>query len=179
MLQRELKLLAARDVVFQVALREQDFRIDGEPRANAKPTHPGVILSFDCKYGPVQYPCDKFRDFESNVRAIALSLEALRKVDRYGVTKHGEQYTGWKAIGTGIAMGTGDAMTVEEAAAFIAGNCGDLNRVEEVEDDPSFALALYKDAARLLHPDVGGSTNDFQKLQDAKRILEEKFGALT
>jgi hypothetical protein len=41
-----------------------------------------------------------------------------------------------------------------------------------VEDDPFFATALYRDAAKNLHPDAGGSTEDFQKLQEAKRILD-------
>jgi len=41
-------------------------------------------------------PCDSFRDWEANLRAIALSLEHLRAVDRYGVTtEEEEQYTGW------------------------------------------------------------------------------------
>jgi curved DNA-binding protein CbpA len=31
----------------------------------------------------------------------------------------------------------------------------------------------YRLAAKRLHPDAGGSTEDFQKLQEAKRILDE------
>lgn len=88
LLDRELQYLAAKDVVLQVALRDEDIRLDGAPRANAKPaSHPGVILSFDSKHGPLSYPCDTFADWEDNLRAIALSLEHLRAVDRYGVTK--------------------------------------------------------------------------------------------
>ncbi|MBJ8342807.1 molecular chaperone DnaJ [Antrihabitans sp. YC3-6] len=89
--------------VLQIAMREQDFRIDGLPRANARPTHPGVILSIDSKHGPLTYPCDKFTTWQDNLRAIALALEALRKVDRYGITASGEQYTGWRAIESGAA----------------------------------------------------------------------------
>lgn len=37
-------------------------------------------------------------DWQINLRAIALGLEALRKLDRYGITSRGEQYTGWRAI---------------------------------------------------------------------------------
>ena len=85
-------------VVLQIAMREQDFRIDGLPRANAKPAHPGVILSIESRHGALSYPCDRFDQWQDNVRAIALGLEALRKVDRYGITKRGEQYRGWIAI---------------------------------------------------------------------------------
>jgi hypothetical protein len=31
----------------------------------------------------------------------------------------------------------------------------------------------YRMAAKVLHPDAGGSTEDFQKLQEAKRLLDE------
>lgn len=71
------------------------WRIDGRPRAHAVPEHPGVILSLDSIYGHLSYPCDTFTTWQDNVRAITLALEALRKVDRYGVTKRGEQYRGF------------------------------------------------------------------------------------
>ena len=91
--------------VLQIAMREQDFRLDGMPRANAVPTHPGVILAIESKHGPLSYPCDRFTRWQDNLRAIGLALEALRKVDRYGVTKNAEQYTGWKAIESQPATG--------------------------------------------------------------------------
>jgi hypothetical protein len=68
------------------------WRLDGRPRANAVPEHPGVIVSLDSKFGHLSYPCDTFTTWQDNLRAVALALEALRKVDRYGVTKRGEQY---------------------------------------------------------------------------------------
>jgi len=98
LLERELTQLEATNVVFQVALYEGQLRIDGKPKASARASHPGVVLAFDSKYGPLKYAVDTFDSFPDNVRAIALAMEALRKVDRYGVTKRGEQYTGWRAI---------------------------------------------------------------------------------
>lgn len=170
-LKSELWYLDAENVFFQIALEPHEFRNDGHPRATAKPRHPGVILTFDSKYGPQQYPCDTFTDFKDNVRAITLSLESLRRVDRYGVTKRGEQYTGWKALGAGIEMGAASAMTVEDAAQFIGhGNKGpwrDLIANRDLMEN------CYKQRAKELHPDVGGSTMDFQKLQESKRILDE------
>lgn len=98
LLERELTMLDAKNVVFQVALYEGQLRLDGKPKATAKASHPGVILAFDSKYGPLKYAVDTFDVFTDNVRAIALAMEALRKVDRYGVTKRGEQYTGWREL---------------------------------------------------------------------------------
>src|SRR5579863_10251967 len=54
--------------------------------AGAKLRTQGIILTFNSKHGPLSYPCDKYSNWQANLRAIALSLEALRAVDRYGVT---------------------------------------------------------------------------------------------
>lgn len=104
LLERELRMLDPKDgryppSVLQIALREQDFRLDGMPRANSYPEHPGVILNIEPRQRPaLSFPCDTFDHWHSNLRAITLTLEALRKIDRYGVTQTGQQYTGWLAI---------------------------------------------------------------------------------
>lgn len=85
--------------VLQLALREQDFRNDGMPRAGSSPAHPGVILSIEPPGVPaMSFPCDTFTHWHHNLRAIALTLESLRKINRYGVTQASEQYRGWQAI---------------------------------------------------------------------------------
>lgn len=43
----------------------------------------------------LSYPCDSCDNWQHNVRSIALALQALRAVDRYGVTRRAEQYRGW------------------------------------------------------------------------------------
>jgi hypothetical protein len=187
LLQRELDQLDAVDIIIQVALTDRDIRNDGWPRSDSRPSHPGVIVSFDSKHGPLKYATDIYRGtgaptywgtqtgWKANLRAIALGLEALRKVDRYGITKRGEQYRGWKALGAGepIALG-GSTMTVDEAARFIAEHSDDpAGRLVDVADDPLFALALYRDAAKTLHPDAGGDPELFKRLQDAKAILDQ------
>ena len=62
-LKNELSKLGAKNIVIQVALDPRDIRLDGWPRANARrPEHPGVIVSFDSKHGPLSYMCDVFYD---------------------------------------------------------------------------------------------------------------------
>jgi hypothetical protein len=92
LLERELAHLGAKTVILQVALQRADIRLDGRPRSGAKAAHPGVVMTFQSKHGPLSYPCDRFDAWEDNIRAIALSLEHLRAVDRYGVTGNGQQY---------------------------------------------------------------------------------------
>jgi hypothetical protein len=165
LLDRELGFLQARNVVFQVAMQESDIRLDGRPRARAVASHPGVIIAFDSRYGPLKYATDVFWHWEDNVRAIALGLEALRKVDRYGITKRGEQYTGWKQISqhAGAIFATAD-----EAADWMV----DQLAQRGIEADFQFEDA-YRLLARRLHPDTpGGSHDQFVKLQQAKELIE-------
>src|SRR3954471_16748557 len=64
LLERELSMLDAKNVVFQVALRDSDLRVDGKPKAGRKAAHPGVILAFDSKYGPLKYAVDTFTSWD-------------------------------------------------------------------------------------------------------------------
>jgi hypothetical protein len=155
LLDRELRMLGAREVVCQIDIRESDFRQDGQPRANAKAHGPGVILAFDSRYGPLQYATDVFHDWRENVRATALALEALRKVDRYGVTKRGEQYTGWKML-----PAPSSGMTLEEARAVIA---------QAVADHGSVRAALA-----AAHPDRTGGDAQFKRLTQARSIADRE-----
>jgi hypothetical protein len=61
-----------------------------------------------------------------NLRAIALGLEALRKVERYGIAERGQQYAGFAQIGAGTAMGQSldHVMTADEAARIVAEGAG-------------------------------------------------------
>jgi hypothetical protein len=148
LLDRELRLLDAANVILGVNLRPGDIRLDGWPRSNAaRPLHPGVELSFDSRaiakldpmvrrglalvreaggdWGKARkaahpdnggehldfvaiqaaadpakrlvYATDACEHWQHNVRSIALGLEALRAVDRYGISRRGEQYAGFRA----------------------------------------------------------------------------------
>lgn len=161
LLEAELRELGARQTVMQVALDEKGFRVtDGRPRARSVAAHPGVILAFESKHGPLQYAVDTFTTFQDNVRAIALALEALRKVDRYGVTKHAEQYKGWKQL-----PGAGETGSVEQVR-------DELRRVARVGHGEVSDRHLVNLALRAAHPDTGGDADTFQRVLAAKLRLE-------
>lgn len=160
-LNRELHMVGATDVIMEVALREEDFRIDGRPRAHARAEHPGVILSFGSKHGPLRYATDTFWKWQDNLRAIALGLEALRKVERYGITKRGEQYVGWRQI-------EATSSTATEARSL-------LQRIAHVDDSVS-DQRLVRLARAKTHPDrlgtpKDGETNWWALVQDAAERL--------
>lgn len=155
------------------------IRKDGQLRADAKVDKPGVILAFTRKtnrrwdagrqtyvYTPqqVQYPCDAFSTWKDNLRAIALSLEALRKVERYGVFKYDD-------IVSRLALPSaeGSVSTRESAAAFIATHSGVA--MKEILFSDTARSTAYRRAAQKLHPDNGGSQDEFVKLTEANKIL--------
>lgn len=156
-------------VVLQIAMREQDFRIDGMPRARAVPRHPGVILSIESRHGALSYPCDRFDRWQDNVRAIALGLEALRKVDRYGITKRGEQYTGWRAIESAASPSFRSADEAERVLRLVA----------RIDDDRKATLPTVIRAARAnAHPDRNDGNRENYDLVDAAVQLLEREGRL-
>jgi len=99
LLDHELAKLGATSVVIQVDCEPSEIRRDGMPRAGARMRSQFVVVSFDTRKGPLSFPCDAFDAWTDNLRAIALGLEALRAVDRYGVTRNAEQYQGWARLG--------------------------------------------------------------------------------
>lgn len=163
-------------MVIELAVGEDEIRLDGWPRASARPTHPGVVVSFESRFGPLRYATDVYNDWHDNLRAIALSLESLRAVDRYGVTKRGEQYTGWKALGVGDVP----KMSRREAATLLAREAEFYDEpaidrdelAKRVLKDPSTYLAsVYRRAVKRHHPDVGGDRSMYERLERARQVL--------
>lgn len=149
-LEREVGNLGGRDVTLGVGLSEYDIRQDGMPRANARPmSHPGVEISFDTKaHGRLTYATDQFYDWRDNVRAVVLSLKALRAVERYGVSK-GRQYAGFSLLTAGPSQ--------EQLGRELVERYGGVT-----------------EALRATHPDTGGSSasqRDFAAVMAFKRGL--------
>lgn len=163
-LARELRQLGAQHVIVELALRERDLRVDGLPRADARLEQDAVRISFESMHGQLRYETGEFTraywrgrtmdGWQSNLRAIALGLEALRKVDRYGIAKRGEQYRGYRQI----AMHTSDPAdlisTPELAREFLSRWGGDI-----------------KAAIKATHPDAGGDATEFRKVMRAKELV--------
>lgn len=164
LLAKETEALGANIVVVQVDVTEADIRRDGMIRANARPGMPGVKISFESRFGPLTYATDAYDDWRGNVRAIALGLEALRAVDRYGITKTGEQYRGFRAI-EGAPT---DTMTVDEAVRLLAAQSG-ITILGP--GDMSAVRLAYRRAVQEHHPDRGGDVCIFRRLTAARDLL--------
>lgn len=173
-LSAEIEKVGGRDpVVIQVDVEEGDIRLDGMLRAGAKVGHPGVIVSFDSDYGPLRYATDAYEkdwshgmpSWQANLRAVALTLEALRAIDRWGVSKRGEQYTGWRAIAAAAPAFSSPG----EAAEWMRRYALEI----KVEYGGLTVRELYKRMAKRMHPDTGAPRADWDRLDEARRILAE------
>lgn len=180
-LQHELYKAAAVEgsLIVEMWVEPKDIRLDGQLRASARVFKPGIIFRFSRFTGrrikrsdgsvrhetqDVSYPCDAFNTWQDNLRAIALSMESLRRVERYGVFKYDEIITR-----LALPSAEGKSTTREDAAAFIAQHSGFA--MGDILTDVGTKVAAYRKAAIELHPDRGGNHDTFLKLQEALKTL--------
>lgn len=196
LLKDELTRVNARRVALQTGHYGDDIRMDGLPRVNAKtPRFPGVCLSFEKwipngqknaqgqalgTYDLLEFPCATFNYWEDNLRAIALTLKSIRETKKYGVGRvdRDQHYEGFKhkrvEAQTGV-QGKNGALTIESAAAVIAA-CAEggwtteilMRSVDEME-------SAYRQAARNVHPDFGGTDHSMAKVNEAATVLRNHF----
>lgn len=186
----ETGLLGAEHVIVQIDVTDGEVRRDGMLRAHARVGFPGVRISFASVHGPLTYATDAYEDsyyhsralkgWQANVRAIALALEALRAVDRYGVSRRGEQYRGWTAIAARPAE-----LTPERAARLIAEAAYPDHSDDQLavvsgallRGDGDALTAAYRLASKRAHPDLpGGDSNTMALINNARDLLAASGG---
>lgn len=154
-LEREINAVDGREPIVGLVTDEASIRMDGFMRADAKVRHPGVELSFEVPDGAgwkrLTFHTDVYRGYsnswQSNLRAIALGLEALRAVSRHGITSGvGEQYAGF--------------------AQLAAGGPDPARGKALVDRYGSVAAALHE-----THPDHGGEQRDFVDVQAYRKSI--------
>lgn len=169
-LEYEIEKLDGREIRIEAGYRIDQIRNDGWPRGGVTPAHPGVVLYFESRDGALCFPCGTYSRMEDNLHAIALTLENLRAVDRYGVTLRHQQYIGFAALPAPQTSGT-----LEQAAALLAEIAGVPAR-DMIQSREAYRGA-YRVVAARLHPDSGGDRNVWQTFQNAAVLLEEHHAA--
>lgn len=166
LLAREIRFLRGERIVIELDITEDQLRIDGMPRSGARLGSQAVRVSFESKHGPVRMETGEFHTWQDNVRAIALALEALRSVDRYGVSKRGEQYRGWRQIEAATGNPEDAVRTPEHAREVLARSLDvPLNAIRGTE-------AEVRRALRRTHPDSPrGDETKFRMVVKAREVL--------
>lgn len=150
-LEYEIGRLRGSELIIGVVTEPSQIRLDGRMRADAKVMHSGVEVSFEVPSGQrlvfhTDVHAGYVNSWQDNLRAIALGLEALRAVSRYGITTGlGEQYAGFLRLETSQASPDRGRELVEEAGGIKA--------------------ALLKH-----HPDQGGDPRRFADVQAYRQL---------
>lgn len=184
LLSDEIRTLGGTRAVISVVLVDGFVRRDGMLASRSRVGHPGAVVSFATPdLGPLRYASDAYESrwtgdrhesWQANVRAIALGLEALRAVDRYGIAMRREQYVGYRAL----PPGRGDAssgMTTTDAAAILCRAAGMPEPAVRVMDREAFATygpEILRKARAAAHPDRhGGDRGQWNLVDNAAQEL--------
>ena len=141
-LEYEIEAVRGSDLIIGVVATERDVRMDGRLKADAKVNHAGVEVSFQVPDGRrLTFHTDVHSGYreswQDNLRAIALGLESLRAVQRYGITTGlGEQYAGFAQLTAGGPDPAKGKLLAERAGGI-------------------------RQALMAHHPDRGGDDRDF------------------
>ena len=126
------------------------------------PNDPGVAVYLTLDRKEIVFACDKWDRVADNIAAIAQHIDALRRIERYGVGKIEQAFAGYLALPP-AADDWRDVLGVGEYATL-----------EQVD-------AAFLERAKTAHPDVGGTHDEMAKLTAARdlarRVLRGEDGA--
>jgi hypothetical protein len=130
-----------------------ELKNDGFPRSTQRmPDDPGVAVYWTRKGKQQVMAIDIYDRVQDNMAAIAASLNALRAIERHG----GAQILD-RAFAGFTALAAPDVFDPWAVLGLKPGSCrGDIE-------------AAFRSQARKHHPDAGGSTEAFQRIERARR----------
>lgn len=142
-----------------------ELTIHGEPRAGRRePEDPGVAVYFKLHGKDRVLACDRWDQVQGNIAAIAAHIDAIRRVDRYGVGTLDQAFAGYDAL---PPPGASNRPPWRKVFGFDA----DI-RIVRVDID-----RRYKDLARKFHPDVpGGSHEAMAQINEARDAAMREVG---
>jgi hypothetical protein len=142
---------------------------NGDPRADylrSKISDPGVAVYFKHNGQAVVLCCDKYIAVEDNIKAIAITIEDMRRIERNGVSDFiRRSFTGFKALGVGssAARDWWQWFNFDERPAPTYKNFTSVQ-------------SSYRDQAKALHPDTTpGNGKEFAELGAAWAQAEKYF----
>lgn len=156
-LREEIRRLGGRQLIISTNV---PLRRDGLPYASVKePADRGVAVYFDYQGQSMCFACDKWASVAENIRAIEKTIEALRGIARWG---------------------TGDMMERAFTGFAQLEHDGADNspwwEVLDVDHDasPDSVRQAYRRARRASHPDMGGDSAAFHRVQQAYEQAQQE-----
>src|ERR1700722_12486783 len=94
-LEAELDRLGAKQATLSTNI---SLRLDGRPRSDEAPRDPGVAVYFSFRGKATVLAADRYLTVADNIAAIAGHIEALRRIERYGVGTIEQALAGYRAL---------------------------------------------------------------------------------
>jgi hypothetical protein len=167
----EVRRIGGRDAVCATNL-ETRLR-DGLPKAGTREfiADPGVALYFKRKGQDVAIACDRWDRVADNMWAIALTIAALRGLERWGTSHMTEAaFRGFKALPEATGWSSVDGALV--ALADLAG----LSAWEPLRNAEAAEQAV-RTATKRHHPDMGGDVAVFRHVVAIRDFQRANRGA--
>jgi len=162
-LQLELERLGARGVIISTNVELNSY---GDPRGGRRdPDDPGVAVYFKLNKKDRVLACDGWDRTADNLAAVAAHIDAIRRIDRYGVGTLDQAFAGYDALPPPGAH-----------------NRPPWRKVLGIAEDAPFVTAgivqhFYKVKAREMHPDIsGGSHEAMAQLNEARDAALQEIG---
>lgn len=154
-LARELDRLNARQPILSSNV---ELTVNGQPRSGRpEPADPGAAVYFQLNRKPVVLACDSYSRVAQNVAAIAAHIDAMRRMERYGVATVEQQFTGYLALP--------GPLVVDDWRGVL----GDPKTLAEAE-------SAFRERMKQAHPDTpGGSTAKATVLNAAIALAREAW----
>jgi hypothetical protein len=133
-------------------------RNDGLPYANATCSDPGVAVYWVKKGKEMVIACDRWRHVTQNLRAVDMTLEALRGIDRWGASTMVEKaFAGFAALPPGSGETIVPPTPTKRRWREVLGDT--FGPWPQLAHDELLVLAKsrYRKLIQLAHPDAGGS----------------------
>lgn len=151
-LQRELRLLGARNIVISSNV---PVRQDGLPYSDAarrRYDDPGVAIYFTLKGKPLAMARDRYWTPWENMRSLVLAIDAIRSIERHGgATMMERAFSGFTAL----------------PAPDVPNHWSDILQVRRDASRDQIE-ANFRRLARDRHPDRGGSNEQMSELNRAR-----------
>lgn len=163
----ELELLGV-DQLSIVLSTNMPLRADGLPMAGRSELvpDPGVAVYFKLDDRPLSFACDAYAYVRDNMRAIALTIEALRGLQRWGASDMMD-----RAFRGFLALPQTATRPWREVLGFKSNEAITLAAAEK----------KFRDLSHKLHPDVNPDLKDadelFRQLTEARAIARKELSS--
>ena len=113
----EIELLGGSNRVYSTNRRRKK---DGSPDLSARdPDDPGVAIYFDYQGKPMCFACDQYQTVRENLQAVAMTINALRGIKRWGASDMLERafrgFAALPAVSWRSILGVGPQASLQEA----------------------------------------------------------------